>query len=210
MNFKEEKLSSKLVFSNSFLSIHEDDVLLPNKKKSKRIYVTHLGAAAVLPITADKKIVLTRQYRYPIHSESIEIPAGKKDFLEEKGIDCVKREMEEETNYTSNNIESLITIHNCIGYSAEAIGLFIAYDAVYFEGIRESDEDEFIEVLIYELDEVVDMIEKGIITDAKTIIAIQAYRLKKWIILLIKTLSKRVLLFGNLNKNKHYCKMVIR
>ena len=179
MKFIEKTLKSKKVYSNSFLDLYEDEVLLPNNKKSKRIYATHLGAAAVLPITKDNKIVLTKQYRYPIRAISIEIPAGKKDFKGEPGIDCVKRELEEETNYTSNDIHFLLSTHNCVGYSNEAIELYIAYNCVYEKDIRESDEDEFIEVVVYELDEVIKFIDKGIITDAKTIIAVQTYLLKK-------------------------------
>ena len=99
MKLFEKTISSKLVYSNSFLDLYEDEVLLQNNKKSKRIYAKHLGAAAVLPITKGGLIVLTKQYRYPIQSVSIEIPAGKKDFEGELGIDCVKRELEEETNY---------------------------------------------------------------------------------------------------------------
>ena len=179
MKLKEETISSKKLYSNSFLDLYEDEVLLPNNKKSKRIFATHLGAAAVLPITKDNKIVLTRQYRYSIKAESIEIPAGKKDYKDEPGFDCVKRELEEETNYTSNNIQKLFSVYMCVGYSNEAIEMYIARDCVYEKGIRENDEDEFIEVVVYELDEVLDLIDKGIITDAKTIIAIQSYILNR-------------------------------
>ncbi|MCK5388104.1 MAG: NUDIX hydrolase [Candidatus Izimaplasma sp.] len=179
MKFIEKTISSKLVYSNSFLDLYEDEVLLPNNKKSKRIYASHLGAAAVLPITKDNKIVLTKQYRYPIKAISIEIPAGKKDFAGEEGIDCVKRELEEETNYTSNNIQLLLKTHNCVGYSNEAIELYIAYDCEYVKDIRKSDEDEFIEAVVYSVEEVIKMIEDGIITDAKTIITIQSYLLNK-------------------------------
>ncbi len=179
MKLTEKTLRSKLVYSNSFLDLYEDEVLLPNNKVSKRIYAKHLGAAAVLPITKDNKVVLTKQYRYPIKSVSIEIPAGKKDFKGELGIDCVKRELEEETNYTSDNLQFLLSTHNCVGYSNEAIEIYIAYDCIYEKGIRESDEDEFIETKVYELEEVIKLIDTGVITDAKTIIAVQAYLLKR-------------------------------
>ena len=179
MKLIEKTISSKKVYAGSFLDLYEDNVLLPNNKTSKRIYASHLGAAAVLPITKDNKIVLTKQYRYPIKAITIEIPAGKRDFKGELGIDCVKRELEEETNYTSTDIRFLLKTHNCVGYSNEAIELFIAYNCVYVEGIRECDDTEFIEVVIYELDEVVNLINDGTITDAKTIIAIQSYLLMK-------------------------------
>ena len=181
MKLFEKTISSKLLYSNSFLDLYEDEVLLPNNKVSKRIYAKHLGAAAVLPITKDNLIVLTKQFRYPIKAVSIEIPAGKKDFKGEKGIDCVKRELEEETNYTSNNIQYFLSTHNCIGYSNEAIEIYIAYDCEYVKGIRKTDEDEFIETEVYPLEEVVRLIDEGILTDAKTIIAVQQYQLKNLI-----------------------------
>ncbi len=177
MKLLEKKISSKLIYSTSFLDLYEDEVLLLNNKKSKRIYASHLGASAVLPLTKDNKVILTKQYRYPIRAVNIEIPAGKKDFKDEDGYDCVKRELEEETNYTSTNIQPLIKIHSCVGYSNEIIELFIAYDCIYIKDIRSCDEDEFIETVLYGLDEVVGMIKKGVITDAKTIIAVQSYLL---------------------------------
>ena len=179
MKLIEKTIKRVLLYSSSFLDLYEDEVLLPNNKKSKRVYASHLGAAAVLPITKDKRIVLTKQYRYPIKAVSIEIPAGKKDFKGETGLSCVTRELEEETNYTSSKIELLLSTHSCVGYSSEVIDLYIAYDCVYVEGIRETDEDEFIEVVVYDLEEVVKMIEDGSITDAKTIIAVYKYLLKK-------------------------------
>nr|HPJ24242.1 NUDIX hydrolase [Bacillota bacterium] len=97
MNLEEKQLTHELVYQCFFMKLYEDKVLLPNGKTSQRIYIMHNSAAAVLPITKEGKIILVKQYRYPIRSESIEIPAGKKDYLGEDGKGCAMRELEEET-----------------------------------------------------------------------------------------------------------------
>lgn len=174
---KEKTISSKKVYECSFLDMFEDKVELPNGKHSQRIYVKHMGAAAVLPITKDGLIVLTKQFRYPVKNVTIEIPAGKKDEVDELGIDCVKRELEEETGYQSNNIKHVYNIHNCLGYSDELIEMYIAYDCYKVDNPLESDPDEFIEVVLYNIDEVKEMITSNVITDVKTILMIQNYLL---------------------------------
>lgn len=176
---KEKTLSSKQVYECSFIKMYEDVVELPNGETSGRVYVKHEGAAAVLPITKDGKIILTKQYRYPIRSVSIEIPAGKKDDPKELGIDCVKRELEEETGYQSNDIRFVYSIHNCLGYSDELIEMFIAYDCYEVENPLESDPDEFIEVVIFTEEELKEMIKNNTLTDVKTILMIQHYLLNK-------------------------------
>ncbi|MBN2604602.1 MAG: NUDIX hydrolase [Bacilli bacterium] len=179
MNLIEKKVSSKEVYRKPFLTIHEDEVMLPNDTLASRVYVKHIGAAAVLAITKDHKIILTRQYRYPISDISLEIPAGKKDALDELGIDCVTRELEEETGYTSGRMEHLFDFFTCVGYSDEKIELFVAYDCVLKEDRLLPDEDEFIEVELFDLDAVKTMLANGTIKDAKTILAIQSYLLKR-------------------------------
>ena len=171
----EKTVSSKKVYESSFLTMYEDQVLLENGMKSQRVYVKHIGAAAVLPITKDGKIILTKQFRYPVKKVTIEIPAGKKDEIDERGIDCIKRELEEETGYQSNDIRHVYDIHNCLGYSDELIEMFIAYDCFEVENPLESDPDEFIEIELYEIDVLKEMIKKNEITDVKTILMIQNY-----------------------------------
>lgn len=175
MKLEEKQLTHDLVYSCFFLRLYEDKVLLPNGKTSQRIYVMHNSAAAVLPITADGKIILVKQYRYPIRSESIEIPAGKKDFLGEDGMACALRELEEETGHVSSRVERLIDIHSCVGYSNEMIEIFIARDCLAIPDPRPSDDDEFLEILYLEEAQVKAMLKQGIISDAKTLVALQTY-----------------------------------
>lgn len=177
MNLKEKQLKSKLIYECFFMELYEDEVELPNQENSKRIYIKHGGAAAVLPITKEGKIVLIKQYRYPISKVSIEIPAGKKDEINETGLTCAIRELEEETALKSNNIEKIMDIHSCVGYSNELIEMFIAYDCDVVANPKSMDDDEFIEVMILTLTEVKALLNNNQITDAKTVVALQHYLL---------------------------------
>ena len=175
MNLKEEKLNSKKIYECFFMKLYEDEVLLPNNKRSKRIYIKHDGAAAILPITKEGNIILINQYRYPISSISLEIPAGKKDFANESGLECALRELEEETGYMSNKISKFTDLHSCVGYSSEMIEMFIAKDCYKLEKPKSGDDDEFIELLELSEIEVKNLIKQGKITDAKTLVALQHY-----------------------------------
>ena len=171
----EKQIKSRKVYECSFLELFEDDVLLQNGNTSKRVYVKHIGAACVLPITKDGLLVLTKQYRYPIRSISIEIPAGKKDATDETGYDCIKREIEEETGYQSDEFIYVYGIHNCVGYSDELIEVFIAKNCYKVDNPLPPDDDEFIELLFCTVAEALKMIKNKEITDVKTIVAIQHY-----------------------------------
>jgi len=175
MKLEEKQLTHKLLYECFFLKLYEDEVLLPNDLTSKRIYIMHNSAAAVLPITKEGNIILVKQYRYPIRSESIEIPAGKKDYLEEEGRECAIRELEEETGYISKNITNLIDIHSCVGYSNEKIEIFLARDCEKIDNPKKSDDDEFLEILEKTPREVKTMLNNGEISDAKTLIALQKF-----------------------------------
>jgi len=158
-----------------FMDLYEDEVLLPNGKESMRTYIEHPGAAAVLPITKDNKVLLIKQFRYPIRQVTIEIPAGKKDTIKETGLACVTRELEEETGYQAVRFEKFMDIHNCLGYSNEMIELFFAYDIYPVEHPLQSDDDEFIDIMICDKEEVLELLQTNQITDVKTIITLQEY-----------------------------------
>jgi len=176
MNLEEKKLSSRQIYKCSFLEVYEDVVLLTNNKQSKRIYIKHCGAAAVLPITIDGKVILVKQFRYPIGKITLEIPAGKKDFIGEDGKDCARRELEEETGFTSKDISRIKNIHTTVGFCDELIEIFLAKDCTRLDIPRECDDDEFIELLYISKEEVQELLYTHI-TDSKTIIALQYYLL---------------------------------
>lgn len=178
MKLEEQRRTHKLLYECFFMKLFEDEVLLPNGKISTRIYVEHDGAAAILPITKEGKIVLLKQYRYPVKQVLIEIPAGKKDDPNESGLECAKRELEEETGYVSSNYRHLCDVHNCVGYSSEKIEVFLAVDCVKTPTPKAADDDEFLEELILSREEVQVLLETNQITNATTLIALQKYFLE--------------------------------
>ncbi len=171
----EKQLTHKKHFSCFFMDLYEDKVELPNGKEGNRIYIEHPGAAAVMPLTTDHKILMIRQFRYPIRQVIIEIPAGKKDDVHESGLDCVVRELEEETGYRAKRYEKFVDIHNCLGYSNEMIELFFAFDIYPIENPKPADDDEFIEIFFCDYNEAKTLLDTKQITDAKTIIMLQEY-----------------------------------
>ena len=166
--FIETKIKSTKVFSGKLLHVYKDDVQLPSGNKSTREYIKHQGAAVVIRII-DNKILLVKQYRYPTQQIMIELPAGKIDPGEDE-LFTVKRELGEETGYTSDKIFRLQPIHPCIGYSNEIIHLFLATDL--YPSNFEPDPDEEIENVIIDLKDALEMIYSGEITDSKTIIGL--------------------------------------
>jgi len=175
MKFEEKQLSHDLKYECFFMKLYEDEVLLPNNKTSKRIYLKHSSAAAILPITKEGKIILVKQYRYPIQAISIEIPAGKKDAIDELGLTCAVRELEEETGLGSDNFNHVMDIHTCVGYSNEVIELFIATECYKIDNPKPGDDDEFVEVMEVTEAEAKKLIKTNQIKDSKTLIALQNY-----------------------------------
>ena len=175
MDLKETQLKRSVKFTNAFLEVIEDDVRLPDGKTSKRIVVKHVGAASVLPVLSNKNLLLVRQYRYAISRESLEIPAGKKAFSGEPGMQCAKRELEEETGYTSDLFSHLQDIYSAIGFSDELVEIFLAKDCVKLDVQPKGDDDEFIELVEISLEAALEKVSSGEIRDAKTVVAILAY-----------------------------------
>ncbi|ABR30422.1 ADP-ribose pyrophosphatase [Thermosipho melanesiensis] len=166
----EKLLESKEIFKGILLHVKKDEVLLENGKKSTREYVLHPGAVAVVPILDDNKIVMVKQYRYPVKKYLLEIPAGKFDFKGENPLECAKRELKEETGYEAKKFKYLGMIHTTPGFSDEVIHIYLAKNLV--KGKSNPDEDEIIEVEIKDIDDVLEKCINGEITDAKTIVGI--------------------------------------
>ena len=166
MNLKEEKIKSTKVFDGKLLKVYKDEVLCPNNDKTTREYVIHCKAAAILPITDQGKIILEKQYRYPISKEYIEVPAGKANDGESIE-NTAKRELEEETGLKASKLIKVGEIYPACAYSTEDITLFIAKNLK--KGNIHRDEDEFIELITVDSKEFIKMCLDGRITDAKTI-----------------------------------------
>lgn len=169
----EKKLKSDVAYQGSFLKVLRDEVELPNGKKSIREYIPHPGAALVIPVTDSGKLVMIRQYRYPLQAEFIEFPAGKLDAGEEP-LTAAKRELEEEIGQSAKDFRHLTTIHPVIGYSDEKIEIYLARGL--FEVKQHLDEDEFLNIFETTFEEAMEWMKQGKITDVKTMIALFWYQ----------------------------------
>lgn len=166
-HLKEEKVDGGIAYDGGFLKIHKDHVRLPNGAVTSREYIRHPGAVVVLPVLDDGRILLERQFRYPNAQVFIEFPAGKIDDGEDH-LESAKRELEEETGYTATDWRFVATIHNAIAYSDEHLDLYLARGLK--EGPSKLDDGEFLECFTATLDELLDWVRTGRITDVKTII----------------------------------------
>lgn len=176
---KEQRIKREKKYETSFLALYEDDVKLSDDSIKKRVVIKHPGGACVLPLLPDGRVILTIQYRYPIESVMIEIPAGKKDYFGEDSLACAQRELEEETGYTSSEYTHLFTLHPCVGYSDEVLDIFLAKDCIKKENPKAMDDDEDIEVMIVDKDEIKALLRDGQVTDGKTLIALQYYLMRE-------------------------------
>ena len=169
MEFEEKTLKSEVLLKGKVVTVKKDDIELSNGQKSFREVVVHSGGVVIVALTKDNKIVLVKQYRYPIQSINIELPAGKLEIGENPDF-AAKRELEEETGYRANNWKSLGYINTTPGICTEKLYLYFASD-LEFVG-EHPDDGEIIKSKEYSLSEVYSMIKDGQINDAKTICAI--------------------------------------
>jgi len=170
------RINRELKYSGKIIEIYSDTISVPNGNIVHWDFVKHKGAAAVVPITEDGKVVMVRQYRNALDRETLEIPAGGLNSQEEPTIEAAARELEEETGYRSNDLELLITVATTVAFCNEKIDIYLARNLI--ESKQNLDEDEYVEVEEYTVDELTDMIYAGKINDSKTIAAILAYKNK--------------------------------
>lgn len=163
----EKILSEETAYRGKILDVRSLDVELPNGRRSKRDVVRHPGASAVVALTETGKIVLVRQYRTALDRVTVEIPAGKLDPGEDP-LDCARRELCEETGFTPGRIRYLTSIASSCGFSDEIIHIYLATQ-LEFEGAS-PDDDEFVNVDLVPLTELVDAVLDGKIEDAKTVV----------------------------------------
>lgn len=171
-----ERLSRDLVHKGAIIDYYKDTVKVPNGNVVKWDYIDHKGAAAVVPVTDDGKILMVKQYRNALTRETLEIPAGGLNGADEPTLDAAARELREETGYVSNDLELLITIRTTVAFCNEKIDIYVARNLIKSE--QDLDEDEFIDVYPMEIAELEKMIYSGKMEDSKTISAILAYKNK--------------------------------
>ncbi len=162
----EEAIGSELLFQGRFLRAQRDTVKLPDGHSATREYVIHPGAVVVVPLLDDGRVVLERQFRYPVGRVMIEFPAGKLDAGEQP-LACGQRELLEETGYTAREWAYAGVMHLAVAYSTEVIHLYFARGLS--AGERQLDPGEFLDVFTAAPDEVLAWCRDGRVTDAKTL-----------------------------------------
>lgn len=171
---KYERLNRELVYEGAIINMYRDSVKVPNGNIAKWDFIGHKGAAAVIPIMEDGKILLVKQWRNALDRFTLELPAGGLESVEEPMIDCAARELEEETGYKSEELEFLVSLRTTVAFCNERIDVFVARNLV--KTSQHLDEDENIEIGFYEMSELLEMIRKGEMQDSKTVSAILAYQ----------------------------------
>ena len=169
MDLEESCIDSAAVYEGRLLHVRRDTVRLPSGAVGVREYVSHPGAVAVLALQDDGKLIMERQFRYPLHRDFYEIPAGKIDPGEDI-LATGKRELLEETGYTARDWLHLTTTYPCIGYGNERIEYFLARDLTKQQA--NLDEGEHLEVFELPMAEAIEWMRLGRIDDSKTIIGL--------------------------------------
>lgn len=170
-----ERMDRKLVYEGHIVDFYEDTVKVPNGNIVKWDFIKHKGAAAVVPVLPDGRILMVKQFRNALDRETLEIPAGGRNSIDEPYIECSHRELEEETGYKCelSDMEFLISIRTTVAFCDERIDVFVAKNLQ--KSSQNLDEDEFINVYPYTTKQLSDMIYEGKIQDSKTISSIMAY-----------------------------------
>jgi ADP-ribose pyrophosphatase len=165
----EQQVSSEVAYSGNFLTLRKDVARLPDGSLHSREYVSHPGAAAIAGVFDDERVLIVRQFRYPMGEVYVEIPAGKID-AGETALQTAKRELTEETGYTASKWAYLTSIHPAIGFASEEIKIYLARDLS--GGLARPDEGELLLVDAVKLGWLMDEIKAHRIVDVKTQIAI--------------------------------------
>lgn len=170
---KFERLERKSIEKTRVFEYCKDTLRLPDGRTTVYETLLHKGAAAVIPVLPDGRILLVSQYRHAIDRVALEIPAGGRNSEDEPFIEAAARELEEETGYKSGDLTHLISVVTAIAYCNEVIEVYVARDLVKSE--QNLDPDEFIEVKAFLPEEITRMIYEGRIQDSKTIAAVMSY-----------------------------------
>ena len=166
-----KRLNRELRAQGTVIGLYKDTVEV-NGHIAEWDYIHHDGAAAVVAVNEDGKLMMVRQYRNALERETVEIPAGGINPGEDMETAAL-RELEEETGYKAGKSSFLLSIRTTVAFCNERIDIYLAEDLT--EGEQELDEDEYVDIVEYSLDELLSMIDDGTIQDSKTICALLAY-----------------------------------
>lgn len=170
------RIKRELKYKGTILDFYQDTMEINGDHTAVWDFISHKGAAAVVPVTDDGKILMVRQYRNALERYTLEIPAGALDEVNEPGVTCASRELEEETGYRCENLEWLITLRTTVAFCNERIEVYVAKNLIPSK--QHLDEDEFIDLQAYTVEELKEKIFSGEIEDAKTVSSILAYDAK--------------------------------
>jgi len=171
-HLRETRIDGEAVFDGALLHVRRDRVRLPDGGEAVREYVVHPGAVLLVPVLDDGRLLVERQFRYPLDRVFLEFPAGKIDPGEAPEA-TARRELVEETGFEAGTLTPLALLHPVISYSTEAIQCFVAR-ALRHVGAR-LDHGEFLELATPTLDELLASCDRGEITDAKTVASLLLY-----------------------------------
>ena len=171
---KLKRVKREMVKEGVIVDMYADYMEMPDGKVVHWDYIEHRkGAAAVLPVLPDGRILMVRQYRNAIDRITLEVPAGARDSITEDTAVCARRELEEETGYTCGKLEKLLSLKSTVAFCNEFIDVYLATELT--PGKQQLDEDEFIDIVTCDLSELCEKVYAGEIQDAKTVAAILAY-----------------------------------
>ena len=173
----EVQIDTQDVYRGKLLHIKCDRVRLPDGTEATREYVVHPGAAMIIPILPDGRLLMERQYRYPLRRVMLEFPAGKLDPGEEM-LKTAQRELLEETGYRADHWEWLAEVHPIISYTTERIEIYLATGLTLERA--QLDAGEFLETIAVDFADAYARMKAGAITDVKTMIGLYQLRERGW------------------------------
>lgn len=178
-DFEEKTITRKEILKGKIIDVAVDEVQLPNGLTTQRELVFHHGGVGIIAITAENKMVFVRQFRKPLEKVILEIPAGKIDPGEGDQPEVTgRRELEEETAYQCESLEHLASMYLSPGFSNEMLHLYWARNIKKVAHPKAQDDDELIELYELTLAEAEKAIAEQSICDAKTIYAVNWWKLQ--------------------------------